>query len=200
MSHELGWSRAERRKQVRAAVAYFETMGLVSGDIVPEKDNKTKRERERNELVTGVLKELEPKDWVERVEREASKIAMYPRGVLTPSGLGFGQLARGGAASLGAGASGGHGEKTTFSRARFGAGEVVALRNAFAKRVSANGGISGDDQPPCVGISELVGAMHEVPGYEGVKEKDLKYVLEENGMVGRSVVDCDEFLEVSIRF
>ncbi|KAF8626887.1 hypothetical protein AX15_004647 [Amanita polypyramis BW_CC] len=192
MSEELGWSRAERKKQVRTAVAYLETMGLVPGDAPLGKD------KERRELASAVLMELEPRGWVEKVEREVGKVIAGLWGVL-------GSWAGESVVSLGAATKGGIylGEpgvlsKKSYGRARFGAGEVIALRNAFSKRASVSGADDdeGEDEQPCVNVKELVAIVHEVPGYESVKEKDVRYVLEENGMMGKDVVGFDEFLEI----
>ncbi|PFH49510.1 hypothetical protein AMATHDRAFT_147584 [Amanita thiersii Skay4041] len=83
-------------------------------------------------------------------------------------------------------------ETPGYGRARFGAGEVVALRNAFGKRAR----MYSDSEVECVGIDDLVQVMHEVAGYEGVKEKDLRYVLEGAGMTNKASIDFDEFLEI----
>ncbi|KAK2463775.1 hypothetical protein APHAL10511_004213 [Amanita phalloides] len=185
MSDELGWSRAERQKQVRDAVAYFETMGLLPGEEAAR----------RKEVVGNVLRELQPRGWIEKVEREVGKVFAGVWGVLS---------AREGVPTLGAGTTTaglyGVGEqggpfKKAYGRARFGAGEVAALRTAFTKRAGVSDGVEEEEQP-CVGVRDLVEVMHEVPGYEGVKDEDVKYVLEENGMVAKDVIDFDEFLEI----
>jgi len=184
MSDELGWSRFERRRQIDAAVAYFETMGLVPGDVVTDKESIEKREKEKREVISGVLRELKPRGWIENVERGVANVFAGAWSLLNAKeAAGVGTI-------VGAGEHVGPFKKA-YGRASFGAGEVVALRNAFLKRADV------DDEQPCVGVKGLVEIMHEVPGYEGVKDKDLKYVLEENGMVAKNTVDFDEFLEVS---
>lgn len=193
MSDELGWSRFERRRQINSAVAYFETMGLVPGDVVTDKESVEKREKEKREVVRGVLKELQPRGWIENVERGVANVFAGAWSLLNAKGLVLGRWA---GEAAGVGTIVGAGEhvgpfKKAYGRASFGAGEVVALRNAFLKRANV------DEEQHCVGVKELVEIMHEVPGYEGVKDKDLKYVLEENGMVAKNTVDFDEFLEVS---
>jgi glycerol-3-phosphate dehydrogenase len=202
MSDELGWTRVERRRQVKAAVAYFETMGSVPGDVVADKGSVERREKDRKGVVDGVLRELEPKGMVEKVERAVGKMITGVWGALNARGLVFGSWMGEGVTSLGAGTNVGlygvaeHGGpfKKAYGRARFGAGEIIALRNAFTKRANV------EEEQPCVDVNELVEVMHDVLGYEGVKDKDLKYVLEENGMMAKDVVDFDEFLEVSGQF
>ena len=182
MSDELGWTRAERRRQVSVAVAYFETMGLAPAEAAADAE---KRERE---AVHDVLKKLEPKGWVEKAERGMENVFAGAWSLLN---------AKGGREAAGVGTIVGGGEhvgpfKKAYGRASFGAGEVIALRNAFLKRADVD-----EEKQPYVDVKALVEVMHEVPGYEGVKNKDLKYVLEENGMVTKNTVDFDEFLEVS---
>ncbi|KAF8349645.1 FAD dependent oxidoreductase-domain-containing protein [Amanita rubescens] len=181
MSDELGWTRSERQRQVNAAVAYFETMGLVPGDVVTEK--------EKRDVVSGVLRELEPRGWIENAERRVANVFAGAWSLLNARGLVLGRETAGVGTIVGAGEHVGPFKKA-YGRASFGAGEVVALRNAFLRRANV------DDEQPCVGVKGLVEIMHEVPGYEGVKDKDLKYVLEENGMVAKNTVDFDEFLEI----
>lgn len=181
MSDELGWTRAERRRQVSVAVAYFETMGLVPAEAAADAEKREK------EVVTGVLRKLEPKGWVEKVERGVENVFAGAWSLLSAKGR----------ETAGVGIIVGGGEqvgpfKKAYGRASFGAGEVIALRNAFLKRADVD-----EEEQPYVGVKALVEVMHEVPGYEGVKDKDLKYVLEENGMVTKNTVDFDEFLEVS---
>lgn len=185
MSDELRWTRAERQRQVRAAVAYFETMGLVPAEVAADAEKREK------ELVSGVLRELEPKGWVEKVERGLENVFAGAWSLLSPKGLALGREAAGVGTIVGGGEHVGPFKKA-YGRATFGAGEVVALRNAFVKRANVD-----EENQPCVGVKDLVEIMHEVPGYEGVKDQDLKYVLEENGMATKNRVDFDEFLEVS---
>ncbi|KAF8703045.1 hypothetical protein AX14_014250 [Amanita brunnescens Koide BX004] len=184
MSDELRWTRAERQRQVRAAVAYFETMGLVPAEVAADAEKREK------ELVSGVLRELEPKGWVEKVERGLENVFAGAWSLLSPKGLALGREAAGVGTIVGGGEHVGPFKKA-YGRATFGAGEVVALRNAFVKRANVD-----EEDQPCVGAKDLVEIMHEVPGYEGVKDKDLKYVLEENGMATKNRVDFDEFLEI----
>lgn len=198
MSDELGWSRAERNKQVRAALLYLDTMGLVPGDIILDKESLKKREKERKELIGGVFRELKPKGLVERLERGLGKIAASIWGIFSARGA---SLAHDGSTSFSLASYGisdvSLSMKAAYGRARFGAGEVVALKSAFIKRAKPSVGGDGlEDQQPFVDITQVVDVMHEVPGYEEVKEKDLRYVLEENGMVGKETVDFDEFLEI----
>ena len=188
MSDELGWTRAERRRQVSVAVAYFETMGLVPAEAAVDAEKREK------EVVNGVLRKLEPKGWVEKVERGVENVFAGAWSLLSAKGLALGREAAGVGIIVGGGGEHVGPFKKAYGRASFGAGEVIALRNAFLKRADVD-----EEEQPYVGVRALVEIMHEVPGYEGVKDKDLKYVLEENGMVTKNTVDFDEFLEVSGR-
>jgi glycerol-3-phosphate dehydrogenase len=85
-----------------------------------------------------------------------------------------------------------------YSRSRFEAGEVEALRNAFAKR--ARTVYVGAGEEIRLSKAELSELLNELPGYEGIPRKDFEYVLEEAGFKGRSDVDFDEFVEVNCTF
>ncbi|KAF8625625.1 hypothetical protein AX17_006810 [Amanita inopinata Kibby_2008] len=207
MSEELGWSRGERKRQVETAVDYLETMGLVPGDVGLVERGR----RGVVVVVKGVLWEMQPRGWVEWMERGVVKLGgMFVGAVGMNKSSVFGKPVGGGGEGV-VSAFGGGGElaplKTSYGRARFGAGEIVALRSAFGRKAKVmmadgdgdgDGDVGRDEGVPCVGVGvgELVEVMHEVVGYEGVKEKDLKYVLEEAGMISREAVDFDEFLEI----
>lgn len=92
-----------------------------------------------------------------------------------------------------------------YSRSRFEAGEVETLRHAFMKRARTVFVVGGEgagraDSEMRLSKLELGDLLNELPGYEGISEKDYEYVLEEAGFKERVDVDFDEFLEVSSVF
>lgn len=84
----------------------------------------------------------------------------------------------------------------THSRAQFEAGEVDALREAFAARASGLAGQGETGGVQRLGRQELNAVLHEVPGYEKTREKEFDYVLDEAGFIQQLDFDFDEFVEV----
>ena len=89
-----------------------------------------------------------------------------------------------------------------YGRAQFEAGEVAALKDAFAARARKVVDVVGD-----VGVEErrvrkgeLVEILKGVPGYERVRAQDYEYVLEEAGFKNLEDVGFDEFVEVGFDF
>ena len=86
-----------------------------------------------------------------------------------------------------------------YSRARFDAGEIEELREAFGQRAKGEPSVSdtGSTSLSRVSTRELFDLVKTLPGYELVKPKDYEYVLEEAGFKNKADVDFDEFVEVS---
>ncbi|TCD64224.1 mitochondrial glycerol-3-phosphate dehydrogenase [Steccherinum ochraceum] len=89
-----------------------------------------------------------------------------------------------------------------YSRAWFEAGEVDRLRSAFGEKAiravpaaDVSGSSSGTVQHR-VETEQLFELVKGMPGYEEVKPKDFKYVLEEVGFSKQKDVDFDEFVEL----
>ncbi|KAI0953405.1 glycerol-3-phosphate dehydrogenase, variant 3 [Taiwanofungus camphoratus] len=85
-----------------------------------------------------------------------------------------------------------------YSRAQFEAGEVEALRQAFASHAHLSSPAPTDGTLPQERMkhSEVFELVKGLPGYEGIKNKDYEYVLEEAGFVKSQEVDLDQFIEV----
>lgn len=81
-------------------------------------------------------------------------------------------------------------EQMVYSRAQFAAGEVEALRGAFGARVPA------ERTEARLGTGEVYELVSGLAGFEGVRQKDFDYVLEEAGFKANKDVDFDEFVEV----
>lgn len=88
----------------------------------------------------------------------------------------------------------GGGEGSVYSRAQFEAGEVEALKGAFAKRART---VQGEDR---VRKDEIMDLLKEVPGYEAIPPRDCSYVLEEAGYKNKNDMGFEEFVEVSNTF
>ncbi|TEB27817.1 DAO-domain-containing protein [Coprinellus micaceus] len=102
-------------------------------------------------------------------------------------------------------------EKVMYGRARFQPSEIIELRKAFAAASSAAAafarGVAGGEQnenerekekegAETVGLGDVLGVVRDLPGYGGVSEKDLSYVVGECGLGGRERVELDEFIEI----
>lgn len=91
--------------------------------------------------------------------------------------------------------------KPSYSRTKFDAGEVDALRDLFDRRVASSsrvGRLSKAEIEPA-----LKAFTHEWPGagYEGFRDADYRYVFAQEGLDDRTDVDVDEFVEVGfLRF
>jgi glycerol-3-phosphate dehydrogenase len=85
-------------------------------------------------------------------------------------------------------------------RSRFEAGEMAALRQAFAGKAKAAVPtiVSGDGDVAelKVQMDEVMDILKSVPGYPEISKKELDYVVAEAGMDGQTEVDLDEFIEV----
>ncbi|EIW59309.1 DAO-domain-containing protein [Trametes versicolor FP-101664 SS1] len=81
-------------------------------------------------------------------------------------------------------------EQMVYSRAQFAAGEVEALHGAFGARVPA------ERAEKRLGTGEVFELVRGLAGFEGVRQKDFDYVLEEAGFKANKDVDFDEFVEI----
>lgn len=84
-------------------------------------------------------------------------------------------------------------QEIVHSRAKFEAGEITALHEAFAGRVQQYPAIEGETH---LGREDVISLIRSLKGYEGVSQKDYEYVLTETGFVDRSGFDLEEFIEV----
>ncbi|KAF7323209.1 Glycerol-3-phosphate dehydrogenase [Mycena chlorophos] len=85
-------------------------------------------------------------------------------------------------------------ESKGYSRAKFEGSELAALKSAFM-RVAV--GVSGPTGPETrLQKAALKSVLVEVPGYEGLTPKELRYVLDEAGFRKQPDFDWDEFLEI----
>ncbi|THU95892.1 DAO-domain-containing protein [Dendrothele bispora CBS 962.96] len=212
MGEELGWSFTEKRKQLGETVKFLESMGLPEGV------------REQIELGGGTMTmgggkmmKMEPgvDGLTQGMEKAVWGIVDGVKGVRR-SLFGLVGLGTGVGGILG----GGWGMTTTpnsmFSRAKFEAGEMGALKSAFAARASTStssvptiptptsaglvdgSGVAG--QGGKIKVEDVVKVLKEVSGgygYEDVKDKDVEYAIAMGDVVkGQGEVDWDEFVEI----
>ncbi|OJT09929.1 hypothetical protein TRAPUB_13566 [Trametes pubescens] len=85
-------------------------------------------------------------------------------------------------------------EQMVYSRAQFAAGEVEALHGAFDARVPAER--KEKEGAARLGTGEVFELVQGLAGFEGVRQKDFDYVLEEAGFKANKDVDFDEFVEI----
>lgn len=159
-------------------------------DIMAEEFNWS-LSRKRQELKNGTaflasmglpsgakIPEIEPRGLSERVES------------LLRWGVGWNWI-------LGSGPKRGKAQNVMYSRAQFEAGEIDMLRAAFAQRATV---VSPVNNARAEGLrlekADVWSLLKELPGYEGIRSKDLDYVLEEAGLGKKSDMDFDEFVEV----
>jgi glycerol-3-phosphate dehydrogenase len=88
-------------------------------------------------------------------------------------------------------------------RSRFEAGEMAALKQAFAGKAKvavAPATVGGDCDVAelKVQMEEVMDILRSVPGYPEISKKELDYVVAEAGMDGQAEVDLDEFIEVRV--
>lgn len=92
-----------------------------------------------------------------------------------------------------------NGRSTQYNRAQFEAGEVDELRAKFSVRAKEQARITIEMEGQLRLQKDDVGAILneiEFPGYDGIKDKDLEYILAETGLADRHDFDFDEFVEV----
>ncbi|KAK7062734.1 mitochondrial glycerol-3-phosphate dehydrogenase [Paramarasmius palmivorus] len=174
MGRDLGWSYQRKREEIKMAVKFFESMGLPrdvwqdSKWAIPEPIPRGIRQH----LLSGIHKACS--------------------GIWNVTGLfGGGVSPSKTAAHLIA--------SSTFafaSRARFSAGEVATLEQAFSQRAKEVAAPDAKGSIKTVALNEVMDILREVPGYEQVSVKELDYVLEEAGFKGRKDVEFDEFVEI----
>ncbi|EIW81182.1 DAO-domain-containing protein [Coniophora puteana RWD-64-598 SS2] len=149
------------------------------------------------------------------IPADAPLPALLPRGALEHAWDGAWRLGTGALALVGLGTGGGawaRGPGVMYSRARYDAGEVEALRELFARHAhvapEAAGGAASDEkataaaataveeQEKVIRKEELRDVLGGFPGYEGIPPADYEYVLEEAGFAQRRDLDLDEFIEI----
>ena len=88
--------------------------------------------------------------------------------------------------------------KPSYSRTKFDAGEVDALRELFDRRVAAATSSSRGRLNKAEIEPTLKAFAREWPGagYEGFREADYRYVFSQEGLEDWTDVDFDEFVEV----
>ena len=84
-------------------------------------------------------------------------------------------------------------QEIVYSRAKFEAGEITALHEAFTVRVQQYPAIEGETH---LGREDAINLIRSLKGYEGVSQKDYEYVLTETGFADKSGFDLEEFIEV----
>ena len=84
-------------------------------------------------------------------------------------------------------------QEMVYSRAQFEAGEITALRDAFAARTQQFPAAEGETH---LGRADVITLIKSLKGYEGVSHKDYEYVLTETGFADKSDFNFDEFVEV----
>ena len=97
--------------------------------------------------------------------------------------------------------------RPSYSRTKFEAGEVEALKALFERWAVSSSGADGSLVEPVHRLRTsaiqpaLVAFASEWPGlgYEGFREADYRYVFAQEGLRDRADVDLDEFVEVRWR-
>jgi glycerol-3-phosphate dehydrogenase len=84
-------------------------------------------------------------------------------------------------------------QEMVYSRAKFEAGEITTLHDAFAVRVQQYPAVEGETH---LGREDVISLIRTLKGYEGVSQKDYEYVLTETGFADKSGFDLEEFVEV----
>jgi glycerol-3-phosphate dehydrogenase len=179
MAEELSWSRSRKWQEMKGAVHWLESMGLDREAV-----------RERCGETFGGLPEPIPRGVWENLESWAW------RGTV---GALMGGLSRLGAAfnsgtSAGSAKGGGWARARLYSRSQFEPGEVAVLRSVFAEKAILN----VKDGEAKVKMSDVLGMLRGVMGYEDVRERDFEYVIGEAGLKGREEVGFYEFVEVGL--
>ncbi|KAJ3535319.1 hypothetical protein NMY22_g6541 [Coprinellus aureogranulatus] len=158
MSRELGWSKDERRRQTREAVEFLVgSMGL-QGD--------------KEELAKALVKEVDARwsagrwGWVSAI-----------KGI-----FGFGRPHTGLPKLSANAAEGATEQRIMYGRARFQPSEIIELRKAFAAAAASEEEKKGEET---VRVADVLSVVKALPGYKGVTEKDLKYVVGECGLETR---------------
>lgn len=85
-------------------------------------------------------------------------------------------------------------QEMVYSRAKFEAGEITALHDAFSAMVEQYPVVEGET---LLGRTDVIGLIRSLKGYEGVSQKDYEYVLTETGFADKSDFDLEEFVEVT---
>ena len=94
--------------------------------------------------------------------------------------------------------------RSSYSRTKFEAGEVDALKELFDKHVVPASDVSVDETRSLARLGKtaiqpaLAVFSREWPGlgYDGLRDADYRYVFAQEGLRDRSDVDFDEFVEV----
>ncbi|ESK86944.1 glycerol-3-phosphate dehydrogenase [Moniliophthora roreri MCA 2997] len=174
MSQDLEWSYQRKRDEIKMAVKFFESMGLPH-DVWQDS--------------RWTLPEPIPRGAGQYLLSAIYKAWSSVWGVTALLGNGIGS---------GKNASNLMGSSTFAfaNRARFDAGEVTALEQAFSLRAKDAPVSDAKGLIKTVALNEVMDILRDVPGYEQVSVKELDYVLEEAGLKGRKDVDFDEFVEI----
>ncbi|KAF5335846.1 hypothetical protein D9758_016694 [Tetrapyrgos nigripes] len=210
MGEELGWTYTEKRMRMREGVEFLGSMGLVG---------VSKATIGTSGLVGFGIREPEARGFRQRVERLGWDLVdgvwavpvLGLGGLIGGLGLGLGLWGRSNRDSVdnrsakemktgGIGTGTGTGTPTSsyssYSRAKFEAGEMVALKSAFVQVARARGAeiltrgaetetetltMTGTGTPtePKIFLSDILTVLSQVSGYgyEDVKEKDVEYAL-----------------------
>ena len=90
-------------------------------------------------------------------------------------------------------------DKKAHSRAIFEAGEVDTIKNLFSSKAKGIEDQDGENEgQERIVKGELWELVHQLPGLEKIKQKELGYVLDEAGLSRQKDFDVHEFVEVRI--
>ncbi|KAK7462260.1 mitochondrial glycerol-3-phosphate dehydrogenase [Stygiomarasmius scandens] len=186
MGEELGWSYTYKRQQLRDGIRFLESMGLPRG-------TSFQLEGTMEPGATGLVQGVEKAFW-----DVADSVKVAERSILGLLGLGPAW----GAWKLGDHSVGRPTPNPVHSRAKFEAGEMGALKTAFALHLTPSSlstmTTTIDGHGSRIPVREVAAVLKEVPGYgyEDVKEKDVEYAMGDVVLKEQKEVDWDEFVEI----